>query len=426
MQKRTPFPAVFWVANSIEVVERYVYYGFYFGFGIYLTSLGFSKAQLGTLQFILLLFTYGLTIVTGLLGDRYGFKKMLLVSQLLYLPPFILLVFVKDIVGIAFILVLLSTAAALFKPLPAGTVRLATDHSNKTVGFGIFYAMVNLGGTLGPLVMGALRVIKWEYAFMAAAGGAGLMFLMTLLFYREPPRERSTEPVGKHLKEALGVLGDLKFSVFLLLMGVMFWIPFWAFYNILSLYVDNQLDTARLYVQLHSVLGGAVNLVSHDVKGTMRIAGESIAHTGYIILVLQLLVSRLSERFSALPSIIFGLLVTAAGMALLGLAFHSAPAVVFLGILVFAVGEMISSPRFDEYITYLAPREKAGLYMGLVTASVAIGAFSGFIYTPLYGWFEKAGHPDYVWYVLAAHLAIGMVVLSLYVKKTGGFKESAA
>ena len=36
MSERTPFPPVFWVANSIEVLERFAYYGIYFGFGIYM------------------------------------------------------------------------------------------------------------------------------------------------------------------------------------------------------------------------------------------------------------------------------------------------------------------------------------------------------------------------------------------------------
>ncbi len=425
MKKRSSFPYVFWVANTIEVVERYVYYGFYFGFGIYLTSLGFTKADLGNLQFILLLFTYGLTIFTGFLGDRYGFKKMLLISYALYLPPFILLIFIKDLVGIALILILLSTAAALFKPLPAGTVRLTTDKTNKTIGFGIFYAMVNIGGTLGPLVLASLRVISWGLAYSAAAAGVVLMFIITLIFYKEPERPRPEGSFGKHIREAFSVLADMKFSIFLLLMGIMFWIPFWAFYNILAMYVDTQLDTALIYQKLHVVFGAAVNLVSHEDEktGVMKITGESIAHTGYIILVLQLLVSRISEKFKAMPSIIFGLIVTAAGMAVLGLAFFMNPLLLFLGILIFAVGEMISSPRFDEYITYLAPKEKAGMYMGLVTASVAIGAFSGPTYTRLYGYLETIGHPDYVWYLLAAHLTIGMIVLAVYVRFVGSFKE---
>jgi len=349
---------------------------------------------------------------------------MLLISYVLYLPPFILLMFIKDLVGIALILVLLSAAAALFKPLPAGTVRLTTDKTNKTIGFGIFYAMVNVGGTLGPIVLASLRVISWELAYAAAAAGVVLMFFVTLFFYKAPERPKQEGSFGKHVKEAFSVLKDMKFSMFLVLMGIMFWIPFWAFYNILAIYVDTHLDTARIYQQLHSVLGDAVNIVSpEDENGVRRIAGESIAHTGYIILILQLVVSRISERFRALPSIIFGLIVTAVGMAVLGFAFTGNPLLLFLGILIFAIGEMISSPRFDEYITYLAPKEKAGMYMGLVTASVAIGAFSGPTYTRLYGYLEGLGHPDHVWYYLAAHLAIGMIVLAVYVRLTGGFQE---
>ena len=43
-QPRSPYPPVFWVANGIEVLERFAYYGIYFGFGIYMTELGYSRA----------------------------------------------------------------------------------------------------------------------------------------------------------------------------------------------------------------------------------------------------------------------------------------------------------------------------------------------------------------------------------------------
>src|SRR5262245_61509247 len=46
MSGRTRFPAVFWIANLIEILERFAYYGIYFGFGIYMESLGYSRAQL--------------------------------------------------------------------------------------------------------------------------------------------------------------------------------------------------------------------------------------------------------------------------------------------------------------------------------------------------------------------------------------------
>ena len=96
----------------------------------------------------------------------------------------------------------------------------------------------------------------------------------------------------------------------------------------------------------------------------------------------------------------------------------------FLGIVLFAVGEMITSPRIQEYITWIAPKEKAGLYMGSNFLGVAIGAFSsGITYTILYGHFNDEGHPERVWYVLAAHIALGALVFLLFSRFGGGFKE---
>jgi len=80
MGTRTPFPRVFWVANSIEVLERFAYYGIYIGFGIYMQQLGYSAGQLGVVQSIFLFFSYGIPVISGTFADRFGFKKVLIVS----------------------------------------------------------------------------------------------------------------------------------------------------------------------------------------------------------------------------------------------------------------------------------------------------------------------------------------------------------
>ena len=92
MGKRTKFPTVFWVANSVEVLERFAYYGIYMSFGIYMTELGFSKGDLGTVQSIFLALSYLVPLFSGTFADRYGFKKMLLISYLAYLPAILLLI----------------------------------------------------------------------------------------------------------------------------------------------------------------------------------------------------------------------------------------------------------------------------------------------------------------------------------------------
>jgi POT family proton-dependent oligopeptide transporter len=97
-----------------------------------------------------------------------------------------------------------------------------------------------------------------------------------------------------------------------------------------------------------------------------------------------------------------------------------------VGIFFFALGEMMASPRIQEYITWIAPKEKAGLYMGANFLATAIGAFSGPIYTRLYGRFDGMGHPEYVWYTLAAHVLLAVVVINLFVKVFGEFSEQEA
>jgi len=423
--KRTAFPKVFWVANTVEVLERFAYYGIYFGFGIYMEHLGYSKGQLGIIQSLFLFVSYTIPVISGTFADRYGFKKVLIVSYLAYLPSILLLIITKSFSGIALTMLSIGLAAGIFKPLVAGTVRATTDKTNKTIGFGIFYAMVNVGGSFGPIVAGKLRAISWDYAFYAAAISIALMLLITIFFYKEPKREIEGITLGKKFKEIFTVLSDLKFSAFLVLLGLGFWLPLWAFFNILALYVDKNLDTARLYLDLKSVFGTTfANFFSQvDNEGSRRILGETISHTGYIIMILQVFVSRSFEKIKAIPAFLSGMVVAALGFCVLGYAKIAAPAWVFFGIFLFALGEMISAPRIQEYITWIAPKEKAGLYMGTNFLATGIGGITSGLYTALYGYFRDLTHPEYIWFVLAANFILGMFAIFIFIKKAGEFKE---
>jgi len=426
MKNRTAFPKVFWVANGIEVLERFAYYGIYLGFGIYMEYLGYTKSQLGIVQSIFLLFSYALPIFSGTFADKYGFKKVLIASYIAYLPTILLLLVTKSFSGIALTMLGIGFAAGIFKPLISGTVRVTTDKTNKTIGFGIFYAMVNVGASFGPVVAGKLRAVSWNHAFLAAAICIGIMFLITIFFYKEP--ERAIE--GKTLREKFSdmyiALSDKKFLVFLLLIGIMFWLPLWGFFNLVAVYVDRNLDTLKLYQAINTIFPSWFSniLSAEDETGVRRLLGESIAHTGYIIMILQVFVSRIFERFKPIPSFSFGLVVAALGMFTIGYAFISTSEFVFLGIFLFALGEMISSPRIQEYIMWLAPKEKAGLYMGTNFLATGLGGtLSGIIYTSLYGYFRDSGHPEYVWFCLAGNFILGIFSILIFIKTAGEFKE---
>jgi dipeptide/tripeptide permease len=428
MKKRTPFPPVFWIANGIEVLERFAYYGIYFGFGIYMEQLGYSRGQLGIVQSIFLFISYSIPVISGTFADRYGFKKVLIVSYLAYLPSVLLLLATKSFSGIALTMLSIGLAAGIFKPLISGTVRAVSDPTNKTLGFGIFYAMVNIGGSFGPIVAGHLRAISWSYAFVSAAVAVVVMLLITIFFYKEPPRQLEGATLKDKFREMGVALADVKFSSFLVLLGLFFWLPFWTFFNLCAIYVDRNLDTAQLYLNFQSVLGtGVAGFLSHeDEDGVRRILGETIAHTGWIIMLLQVFVSRAIEKWPAMPTFLWGLFVAAVGFVIIGAAKVGAPALVLLGIFFFALGEMMASPRIQEYITWIAPKEKAGLYMGTNFLAVCIGGLTSGAYTWLYGRVRDAGHPDYVWYIMAAHFLLAIGVLAIFLRVAGEFKEQEA
>lgn len=424
MSKRSKFPGVFWTANLIEILERFAYYGIYMSFGIYLQQLGFSKGDLGIIQSIFLLLSYLTPIFSGTIADKYGFRKMLIVSYLAYLPSILLLIVTKTFSGIALTMLSIGLAAGIFKPLIAATVRATTDSTNKTLGFGIYYAMVNIGASIGPVVMGKLHAISWDYVFYTAAITIGIMLIITILFYKEPVRDIEGVSLRKKFQDMREALSDVKFLIFIILLGIFFWLPFWSFFNILAVFINDHLNTASLYQSVRGVLGETITrVISHQKDGVWRINAEAISHTGYIIIIFQVIISRIFEKRPAIPTFLLGLSVASAGYVVLGLSATMSASLVFLGVFLFAVGEMTSSPRIQEYIMWIAPREKAGLYMGTSFLATAIGASLSGLYTGLLGVFEKAGKPQYIMFTLALHTMTGIAAIWIFTRTMGEFRE---
>jgi MFS family permease len=424
---RTKFPRVFWVGNGIEVLERFAYYGLYIGFAIFAKTaieaggLGWSMNRLGVLQSVFLALSYSIPLIAGPLADRYGFKLMLMISYVLYLPGFLGLLATRQDYVVFAVMSLIAVAAGVFKPLIAGTVRLTTDETNQTLGFGIFYLMVNVGAFFGPMTAGALRTIHWNYSFLASAVAVVAMIVVTALFYKNPIEPKKDEKgvfdlILEMIREILRWLFKPRMLVFIIIFGVFIEIPFWAFFNLCAVFVDTYVRTDILYNAFTTVLPvWFVNLFDTvDENGVHRIAGETLAHTALYIILFQMLVTRTTERMRSVPVVALGVFVMTLGCVGLYYSTGEYPGLMFLGILLFAVGEMACMPRFEQYLITLLPKEKTGLGGGLLRIPVVVGAASGVLLTPLYGKFEIAGTPQSIWLVMAAMLIAGVVLLFIY------------
>ena len=222
------FPRSFWTANVMEIFERMGWYGFYAVSTLYLTNavadggLGFSSEDRGVIQGIATFFLYLFPAVFGALADRYGFKKMFLASVVVMAPAYILLAAPRTFWGFLGVYFLVAVGHGMFKPAVISTVAKTTTEETGSMGFGIFYMMVNIGGFLGPVVAGIVRGWSWDYVFWASAGWIVVMGVACLLLYQEPPRDAEAES-RRSLKEVfegmVGVVGNLRF--FLLVAGLL-------------------------------------------------------------------------------------------------------------------------------------------------------------------------------------------------------------
>jgi POT family proton-dependent oligopeptide transporter len=98
--------------------------------------------------------------------------------------------------GFFLVYILVACGHGMFKPVVLSTIVKTTNEQNGTLGFGIFYMMVNIGGLLGPLIAGIVRGWSWDYVFYASAFWIALMGILSLLFYREPPHQRKEESLN--------------------------------------------------------------------------------------------------------------------------------------------------------------------------------------------------------------------------------------
>jgi len=220
---RQRFPGFFWAANSMEIFERMGWYGFYAVSSLYLTGavadggLGLSSEDRGVIQGLATFFLYLFPAVFGALADRYGFKRMFLASCGVMIPGYLLLSLPETFWSFLAVYFLVAVGHGMFKPVVISSVAKAVTEETGSMGFGIFYMMVNVGGFLGPIVAGVVRGWDWDFVFYASAAWILVMGIVALIFYKEPPRDDSAEE-RRSLKEVFGgivaVVGNGRFFLF--------------------------------------------------------------------------------------------------------------------------------------------------------------------------------------------------------------------
>jgi dipeptide/tripeptide permease len=399
----------------MEFFERGSYYGVMSVLSVYLVldvsqgGLGFSKESVGLIKSTITPLLYLLPILSGAIGDQFGYKKTLLFSFVVMSLGYFLTSISTSYTFVFLSLLLMATGAGFFKPLISGTIARSTDESNSGLGFGIFYWTINLGAFVFPLLLiPVLKDIGWSYIFVMAAVGTGWLIFLNIFVYREPQRPSIPKKVTEVLKGAVMVLKDYRFVLMIVIYSG-FWILYFQMFDTVLWYLTEYMDMSPVNSMVNSFLG----LFTENPNWRFEAEHVTVINAGTIIL-LQLIVSSIVKSTKALPTMIVGIGLGTIGMGILAISTH---AWVFMtGIIIFSIGEMTAHPKFISYVGLIAPPDKKALYLGYSFLYGVIGSGVGGVlgaYTYV-RFVTKLGRPDILWLMFSGIGVLTIVGLLLY------------
>ncbi len=397
--------SMFWIANGSEALERLAFFGVRAILPLYIfgddSVLHLSMTEKGIIFGVWALIQCLLPMVSGGYAEAYGYRKSLVIAFGINTLGYVLMANVVTLAGdshwgrFGFMMAaacLVGTGTAIFKPPVQGMVAKTLKEGNSSLGFGIFYWIVNIGGALAPTIAASIRGTKenpaWENVFYGAAIVSVINLVYCLILFVEPEKDEaklSQSPVAVFNQTMKQLWQDQAMFRFLLIISG-FWFMFMQIWDLLPNFIEEWVDARDVGGALAYLLGdGAKALLTAD--GALK-PEMMININAYTIIILVLPVTWFLGRYSMLFSLLLGMAIAIVGFVGAGLG--HAGWLVALFIFVFSIGEIICSPKFTEFVGMSAPPDKKAQYMGYSNMPFAFGWFAGNIISgPLYDIFSS-------------------------------------
>jgi MFS transporter, DHA1 family, multidrug resistance protein len=307
-----------------------------------------SAAEVGILVAAHTLFRRGLAVPTGVLCDRWGAERILLLGLGMEAVGYLLLA--SSITFPIWLLALTIDGAGGAAYNSAGRVLLAkaSDDSNSATVFAGFYVLTNVGALLGPLIAALISSNGSPRLVLALSAVAYLgSALAALLRYRAVDRSTPTFRAGSAWKFLMQPLANRVFLAYCAMT-----IPLW--FGISLLVAAVPLEAAFRKLSYFDV--GLINSLN-----------------ALVVVALGHLVGKKSEKWCLTDRMKFlgvGALLMAAGCLVCLL---TGPLWLYTGMLVITLGELALIVTADVVAVQLAPEGSPGVYLGYITSAWAVG-----------------------------------------------------
>ena len=373
----------YWMLCVIEMFERLAYFTVRSVVAVYILQaddpggLHFTATQKGTIFAWWFVFQSVLPMFTGGYADRYGYKKTIVFSVTMNIIGYLTMAYMRTYFGFFFGVLILATGTAFFKPGLQGSLAQNLQKGNSSLGWGIFYWIVNVGSLIGHAWAGIMQKGPgWKYVFISAACFTAINYLLLFTFKDFASGSSKTETPWQVFKRTMVNIVEPRLVSWLLIMSC-FWLMMYQLWDLHPNFITDWVDSSAVAAMLPSFL------TSMTDRGLQVLQQNMLALNATLIVLFMIPVSWVVRRMRTLEAMIIGMLVATGGIVVAG--FTQSGWIFLLGVVFFSAGEMLTGPKKNEYLGLIAPPGKKGLYLGYVNIPVGIGGFfgsklAGFVY----------------------------------------------
>ncbi len=402
-RKRRVFGRTFWTLNTIEMWERLAFFNLRVMAPIYIMQadnpggLHLTAADKGSIYAWWAAFQCLLPMATGGLADRFGYKRTLACSISVMMGGYLMMAFMRDLSwlsnywGFFAAVMTLATGTAFFKPGLQGSLAQNLSKENSSVGWGIFYWVVNVGAfvghylpsillTLGGVLPGVLHAganskEAWRNLFLASAFFTSFNLLLLLTFKDVPSGASKTESFWRVLRRTLTNILEPRLLAFIAIMSG-FWLMMYQLWDLQPNFIADWVDSRNMASTLSWLPAPLYKaLVQETARGPMIPQQVLLSANSFFIIIGVVGMAWLTRRMRTLEAMFIGMILATIGVLVAG--WTTSVHMLIGGILCFSLGEMMTGPKLNEYLGLIAPPGKKGLYLGYVNVPIGVGVYAG-------------------------------------------------
>ncbi len=335
---------------ALMVINFLMYCGFFLVIPLlavqFVERLGFAAALVGLALAIRQLLQQGITLVGGMLADRFGVRGLIGAGVLIRAVGFVWLAWADTTTGLMVAMVLSALGGALFEAPSRAAIAALTLESERARIYALLGVVGGLGMTIGPLLGALLLRLNFQVVSLTAAG-CFLLVAAVVLFVPSV----QVAAAGQSMGHGIGLaMRDRPFLLFTgLLMG------FWF-----------------MWVQLTL----SIPLVAERLTGNSDSIGLVYAINAGMTILFQYPLLGFAERWlRPLPILILGMALMALGLGTVALAVNLP--LLLLSIVIFTIGTLLATPTQQSVTADLSNPRALGSYFGVNALALAFGGGLG-------------------------------------------------